>query len=112
MEKPTINLNITSTGLYIALFYLATKYEDVLARNIFWWIQVIGIVAGVIVLVALSGMDRPLKAIHPITSVTSAITSIVVAWMIWTLGFIWVFWAYVIVSTIVFIGTIPYVRAE
>lgn len=112
MNKPKIKIDVNQIAFQVALFYLASRYEDVFARDIFWWLQIISVGVGIFALILLLFAERPFSVIHPVTSAFSVITAIGVAWMTWALGFYWLFWGYAIVSFLCFIVTIPYIRAE
>ena len=110
MKNSKINLNLGSTAFYVTLFYVAKIYEDILAKNVFWWVTMVSVVAGIVVILFL-GQERPERYIHPVTSVFSVITSLAMTWMIWSLGFTWLCWIYLAISVVIFFMTVEYIKA-
>lgn len=112
MKKAEAKLNLSHIGFMGALFYLCNYYHDALAISVFWWITLLAsaITFGLIMLVAFLPTGDP-KPIHPVTFVFDVITTIMIAWMTFALGFTFLGIFYCIVSVIAFIVAASLVRA-
>lgn len=111
-ETPKIELNLTNIGFLVSLFYLAKHYEDWYAITVFWWWMFGTIILCLVGILAISGGENVITSyIHPVTSAVSLLVSIVTVWMIFSLGFTYLGIGYAVVSLILFIFSIPYVRA-